>query len=102
MDLKTCVKCKLQLPFDQFNKNKSVKKDGLQSLCKGCCKIYVHENKEQIRITRLKWESSHSEEEKIRLKLRHENNRERRNEQSRMYRAKKKLLKENHDRKEMR
>jgi len=92
MDLKKCIKCKLELPLEKFCKNRAIKKDGLQAMCRDCYAVYMKVNKDRIRITRLRWEQAHTEQEKIRLKLRYANNKEKRNEQSRMYRAKKKLL----------
>jgi len=49
--MKTCSKCNLELPFEQFSKDRS-KKDGLRGECKVCKsemkKKYYRENKEVI------------------------------------------------------
>lgn len=53
METKLCTKCGQVKPVSEFGKNKS-KKDGLQSHCKECVKIYkkkhYEENKEQYKI----------------------------------------------------
>lgn len=40
--MKTCCKCKLELPLDAFNKRKAAK-DGLQGICRECWKSYYKE-----------------------------------------------------------
>lgn len=45
METKFCTKCEKQKPVSEFGKNKS-KKDGLQSYCKECVKIYKRKHYE--------------------------------------------------------
>lgn len=72
--MKTCTKCKIEKPFEQFNKA-SKEKDGLTSRCKACIKEYHQEhykkNKEKIDARNKAWA---------------ENNRERRKEYEKRYR----------------
>lgn len=44
--MKKCCKCKIEKPFEEFNKDKS-KKDGHRNSCKSCDKKYREENKEK-------------------------------------------------------
>lgn len=59
--MKTCSKCNIEKPLEDFNKNAS-KKDGLQSFCRDCSRKsytdYYKENQKQVRenITRRKAE----------------------------------------------
>lgn len=50
-ETKKCIKCELDLPLDNFSKNKNTK-DGLWVYCRNCCKIkkriYYLENKQLI------------------------------------------------------
>ena len=39
MEIKHCNKCGKDKPISEFGKNKS-KKDGLQTMCKGCVRAY--------------------------------------------------------------
>lgn len=45
MVMKVCIKCKIHKPLDAFHRNKRVK-DGYQSWCIECRKIYDEENKD--------------------------------------------------------
>ena len=51
--MKTCSKCKEELPVDMFNKGK-INKDGLNVWCKKCCsnvkKVYKEKHKEEIKL----------------------------------------------------
>lgn len=44
---KICCRCGRELPFSEFNKDKS-RKDGLSNWCKDCYKQYKKERKEEI------------------------------------------------------
>ena len=44
---KCCSKCKQELPFSEFHKNKG-NKNGIASSCKSCSKKYYEDNREQI------------------------------------------------------
>jgi hypothetical protein len=59
--MKTCSKCNLELPFEQFIKNKS-KKDGLRGECKVCVKKYREENKDKVKENKKKYQQEHKEE----------------------------------------
>ena len=45
--MKTCTKCKIEKPFEEFSK-RSMSKDGLKPQCKQCCKKYRLDNKKKI------------------------------------------------------
>lgn len=73
--MKTCSKCKLELPFEQFSKNKS-KKDGLRVYCNGCEKKYREENKEAINEHMKKYYEYNKEKIKEQNKKYREDNKE--------------------------
>lgn len=47
MKTKKCSKCKRELPITEFHRNKAAK-DGLQSHCKECTKLYDANKKKTI------------------------------------------------------
>lgn len=58
--VKTCSKCKIEKPFDEFYKRKSAK-DGLRYDCKTCSNLYDEEyrknNKEKIKKYKKIWQN---------------------------------------------
>ena len=102
--MKRCVKCGIEKAASEFSKNKS-KKDGLQSNCKGCAKLYREANKERYRDYReankeLRREQSklHYEANKEQIreykKLYHEANKERRRAYDKLRNAEESRLKD--------
>lgn len=79
--MKLCNKCKKLKSEKEFSKHKG-HKNGLQSQCKGCCKIYKEQyyktHKKQMLAKGKKWRANNGEKENIRLKLWCKNNPERR------------------------
>ena len=61
--VKTCSKCKIEKPFDEFIKSKSTK-DGLSYRCKSCDKEYRQKNKEYFKEYRNKNKERHKEYDK--------------------------------------
>jgi hypothetical protein len=47
--MKTCNRCKIEKPFDEFHKNNASKNDGLYSICKSCKKEYRENNIEKLK-----------------------------------------------------
>lgn len=107
--MKKCSKCKIEKELSDFNKNK-VRKDGLQSYCKGCKKEYkgqwykankekiteyIQDNKEYYKEYSKKWRQANKEKIKERDKQYLEANKEKRKEsQRRWQQANKEKLKE--------
>lgn len=60
MEMKTCTKCKKELPLTEFQKYRR-SKDGLQSWCKICSKIYREPQKEKRRKSARQYYKSHKE-----------------------------------------
>jgi hypothetical protein len=60
---KECSMCHKRKSLDMFHKN-SRSKDGLQSRCKKCAKIYYNANQEKIKKQIADWYESHKEEQK--------------------------------------
>ena len=77
--MKTCSKCKLELPFEQFSKDKS-KKDGLRGDCKVCSseyqKKYHKENKDKVKENKKKYYEEHKEDISEQQKKYREENKE--------------------------
>lgn len=61
--MKTCVTCKQSKPFSEFHKH-CAKKDGHQSICKTCTKIYHKANRNNARHKRY----AHRHPERIQAK----------------------------------
>ena len=66
-ELKKCSKCGLELPLDNFHKNK-IKKDGLHYYCKKCrqpiAKRYYQDNKEKCDSKTIEWNLNNPEKYK--------------------------------------
>jgi hypothetical protein len=75
--MKKCVNTKCSQinpqPVEAFNKNRS-SKDGLQSICKTCFKVYRKENIEKRRIYNTKWEANNKKWRKVYEKEWNKNN----------------------------
>ena len=79
--MKTCSKCKLQLDFTFFRKNKT-NKDGYQYQCKTChsesCKKYYENNKEKVYAATEKWKKNNAariKEQAVKTRKRNKANR---------------------------
>ena len=73
---KTCSRCKLENPLDEFNKNKSTK-DGYYHWCKKCLKEYREANKERIAERNKRYREANKEKVSGRKKQWYEANKER-------------------------
>ena len=66
---KTCTKCKISKPLEEFNKH-SRRKFGKRHCCKICDKEdgkkYRQENKEKVKQNKLKWNQNNREKNRIR------------------------------------
>lgn len=86
--MKTCRKCSIEKPLDDFHKNKS-QKDGLQSYCKTCMKIdrkaYIESNPDKIREYKKKYILENQEKVKQYSISRYANNLEREKSRSLAY-----------------
>jgi 5-methylcytosine-specific restriction endonuclease McrA len=85
MTEKKCNKCYEWKLFSEFNKAKS-KKDGHQSCCRACEKIYRQENKDRVSENKRKYYQENYEHIAEYRKQRYENNKDYFIEQSRLYR----------------
>lgn len=78
-DAKTCTKCGVEKPLDQFSRN-SRASDGRQSQCKACFaayrKVYREANKEKIVAQQKAYRAANAEKESARKKAHYEVNRE--------------------------
>jgi len=78
--MKTCPKCKVEKPVEEFSKNRSTK-DGLQHYCKPCsCEWaaeYRENNEEQYRESSRRYYESNKEQRKVSRRKYYENNKER-------------------------
>lgn len=45
--MKTCTRCGMEYPGDQFYANKRTK-DGLHQYCKGCCTVLNRESRQKV------------------------------------------------------
>jgi 5-methylcytosine-specific restriction endonuclease McrA len=91
--MKKCTKCKEDKSEDFFYKKKNYK-NGLSSICKDCEKSYhankyIH-NKEHIAKRSAEWAKNNKEKKSVINKASAERNREKRNEQSRLYKKRNK------------
>jgi hypothetical protein len=82
--MKTCSKCKVEKPFEEFSKHKN-RKDGLSSECKNCNKIYREENKEKIKEVSKKYFENNKKKLLELGKQYRENNKEKLLEQKKIY-----------------
>ena len=77
---KTCRKCGVEKPHDEFSKSKN-KKDGLRGNCKPChreyAKKYRQENRERVLETQKKWREKSREHSREYAKKYRQENRER-------------------------
>jgi len=58
IDMKICYKCTEEKPFCEFGKNKT-KKDGLQSYCKVCQKIFSENKKYESKTTTVEYRQNY-------------------------------------------
>jgi 5-methylcytosine-specific restriction endonuclease McrA len=72
---KTCNKCKETKSKFEFNKCK-VKRDGLQTKCKVCEKVYYEDNKEKIIVKNKVYRENNIEQRAVTQKTYRENNKE--------------------------
>jgi hypothetical protein len=75
METKVCTKCKVEKLRTDFNKHKN-KKDGLNSSCKECRKVFYQINKEKINESRKDYQKQYRENNKEKLKEYRENNKD--------------------------
>lgn len=54
MSSKTCAKCKLVFPFENFSPHRRMR-DGRQSYCKPCSRKWHHENQEYVKQKNAAW-----------------------------------------------
>jgi hypothetical protein len=59
--MKKCNKCGIQKSIEKFNKS-YIEKDGLQTYCRNCQKIYRVIHKKQIAIRKKKYDETHKKE----------------------------------------
>ena len=71
--MKRCSKCGIEKSLDCFGKNKS-RKDGVQSYCKACRKLYYKANPEKIKTAKKAWYKANSEKIKAQKKAYREAN----------------------------
>ena len=62
---KKCTKCHVRKPLAAFSKNAS-KKDGLQTYCKECTKVYHDDHYEEWRVRNARYYAGHCEEWRVR------------------------------------
>tara|TARA_B110000503_G_C6847029_1_gene289200 strand:- start:49 stop:585 length:537 start_codon:yes stop_codon:yes gene_type:complete len=67
MSSKKCSRCKLELSFSKFHKQKG-KKYGLRSACYSCEKEYYEANKKRINKRKADWYANNKESVKARVK----------------------------------
>jgi hypothetical protein len=58
--MKTCTKCSLEKPLNNFVKNKR-QKDGYHYICKPCHKLYKEQNKDKIQNRHKEWLNNNKE-----------------------------------------
>jgi hypothetical protein len=58
--MKTCTKCSLEKPLNNFVKNKR-QKDGYHYICKPCHKLYKEQNKDRIQNRHKEWLNNNKE-----------------------------------------
>jgi hypothetical protein len=75
--LKTCYKCKMELPTGMFWKDKG-RKDGLQPCCKACCALYREPHKEQKAARAKLYREDHKEQKAANGKIYRESHKEQR------------------------
>lgn len=71
--MKKCYKCKIKKELKDFNKNKS-NKDGLQSKCRSCFKLYNYKNKLKIKLNNKKYYENNKEVIKENSRINRKNN----------------------------
>ena len=82
--LKTCYKCKMELPTGMFWKDKG-RKDGLQPCCKACCALYREPHKEQKAARAKLYREDHKEEEAVSSKRYYKTHKEEKAAYSKVY-----------------
>ncbi len=73
--MKFCYKCDIDKPVEEFSNNKSTK-DGLQSECKACVKVYRKKNRERDCLNKKLWNEANKNHVANQRKLYLELNRE--------------------------
>jgi hypothetical protein len=63
VEMKICNRCKKELPFSEFTKDKD-KKDGYRTICKTCTRQYRQDHKEEERERNRQYYQNHKEERK--------------------------------------
>lgn len=71
--MKTCSKCKIEQPHENFHKE-SASKDGLRSSCKACSKIYCDANRDRRRAASKAYRTANPEKVKAAQKAHYKAN----------------------------
>ena len=87
--MKTCSKCKTPKSTEEFNADNN-RKDGLQSICKECRKLYYQNNKELYNTRRKKHYNKNKEHYKKLAKMYYASKKEEIKEYYKIYREKNK------------
>jgi len=74
VEMKFCHKCSTDKSLKEFSKHK-ISKDGLQTACKACRKIFREKNKECISLGQKRWYEKNKDHVSVKNKKYKENNR---------------------------